>query len=170
MNLSARAPGGAAPAGFVPYVYGAALGCPSRARPEKVLARLKNTTSMQQEDGLAREVRGAVPGVQSRNGMPEAPGYVYRGTGADTLTGALSPWRLTLEAKAAVPAAPAPLPRPARRKAVRLAPMTAPPPEPAPVPVPAAVPEPAPAPARRCRKCRYLTGTIGHKLACGDGT
>ena len=182
MNLSARAPGGPQPAGFVPYVYGAALGCPSRGRPEKVLAHLKNTALTQQEDGLGREVRGAVPGVQSRNGMPEAPGYVYRDIGRDTLTGGLDPRRLAAEAKAAVPAA-ARLPKPVRRascpdcgapkpdhlitcgKAVTRLPEPLPEPEPA----PEVVPEPAPAaaPARRCRKCKYPVGSVGHRIACG---
>jgi hypothetical protein len=160
VNLAAGAPGGAPAAAFVPYIHGATTGCPSRGRPEKVLAYLKTMTLTQQEDGLGRDVRGTVPGGQSRNGMPERRGYVYRGTGEDALTGRLSDWRLRREAKAAVTGPEFPLAKPARKaacadcgapkpdhlltcgKAVRLAPAPAPKPVPRPGPKPKAGPKP----------------------------
>lgn len=174
MRTTARAPGGRPPAGFVPYIHGATQGRPSRGRPEKVLAHFNATTTAGQEDGLAREVRGAVPGG-SRNGRPEPRDYVYRGVGEDTLTGSLSGKRLKREADAAVPVPAVPLPKPARRAAaVRLVPELPPLPEPAPAPEPLPEPEPAtaaaPTPAKRCRACGYLTGTIGHRIACGDAS
>jgi hypothetical protein len=110
---------------------------------------------------LGREVRGTQPGVQSRNGMPEGGGYVYRGTGEDTgVTAGLSRARLRFEAARAVPEVP-PVLKPARRRAVTRPPASSP--EPAPVPASVAVP------AKRCRKCTYPVGSVGHKTACGGG-
>jgi hypothetical protein len=165
--LAARAPGGAPAGEFVPYIHGAAPGCPSRGRPEKALAHLKKTmTATGLEDGVPGSdgrqgrvtARNAVPAGLSRNGMPEAGGYVYRGTGQDTgVTAGLNPARLRFEAEKAVAPPARGFPKP-RRPSPRLAP--------APEPLPE--PEPAPVPARRCRKCTYPAGSVGHKTACGD--
>jgi hypothetical protein len=57
--FTARATGAApAPAGRIPYVYGAAHGAPSRGRPEKVLAHLKAVTGIQQQEESAADGRG----------------------------------------------------------------------------------------------------------------
>jgi hypothetical protein len=54
----------APPDGFIPYVYGATLGTPSRGRPEKVLIRLSSLA-----DGLAElgviAPKGTVPGPRT---------------------------------------------------------------------------------------------------------
>jgi hypothetical protein len=139
----------------------------ARAPGRVLLAQPKTTILTRQEDGLAREVRGAVPGVRSRNGMPEAPGYVYRGTGADTLTAGLSDWRLRHEAKAAVPAPPAGFPKLPRVPPVRRPPVTASPPEPERAPVPVPVPpvpaagEPAPKPRKPVKRAVLTTACPG---------
>lgn len=111
MSAHATAPSGAARAEFLPYVYGAALGRPSRGRPELVLAHLKTIGEIrdqeepvQGEDGRAGRVtaRNAVQGGTSRNGLPERRDYAYRGTGKDTLTWRMDKKQLDLEAEAAI--------------------------------------------------------------------
>lgn len=185
---AARGPGVSASAAralaadFAPYAYGATLGCPSKGRPEKVLARLKTTTTIWQEDEVG--IRPD-PGSQPRNGRPLGGGYVYQGTGEDTLTAWLSAKRLRREAEKAVPAAPLSLPELARRRrAVTRLPAPLPEPAPAAEPLPEpesagsaagarpdlqeSVPVPEPEPAKRHRKCGYPFGSVGHKTVCGD--
>jgi hypothetical protein len=172
VNVTASSSGGAPPAEFVPYIHGATLGRPSRARPERVLARLKTITGIWQEgalpgsgglDGRSGRVtaRGAVPAGPSRNGMPAAGGYVYRGSGESK-----SPTEAAgaLGLRVAVP--PNPRRKPAERerrpdcKAPKpdhlvicsQAPVLVPAalsPEPEPEPVSAPVPAPKPGPTRR---------------------
>jgi hypothetical protein len=92
--FAAVAPGGAPAAPIMPYVYGATLGRPSRARPENVLKHLKKIDEARQERFVAdgREGRAAVKGSlprSPRNGFPAGRFYVYKGVGEDTLTGHL---------------------------------------------------------------------------------
>lgn len=106
----------------------------------------------------AENVR-AMPGSVPRNGMPPSGGYVYRGTGEDSLTGHLS-------------LRPEPVSVPRRQVSLAVCPSCeadlchtcfgdgcccgcndAPP--------VAAEPE-------RCGTCGYLKTARGHKLACGD--
>lgn len=150
MSLAARAPGGGPHGEFVPYVRGATLGCPSKGRPERVLAHLKNTTATWQEDGVPGSdgragrvtARGTLPDGPSRNGMPAGGGYVYGGTGQDTgVTAAMGAARLRHEAERAVPGAASTVPEPARRRRA-VTRLPAPLPEPEPVPVPEAAPKP----------------------------
>jgi len=107
MNWSARAPGGTPPAEFVPYIYGAAHGAPSRGRPENVLRHLKKTDEARQERVVAdgREgraaLKGSLPG-SPRNGVPAGRFYVYRGTGEDVLTGHLPKGVVEFEAAEAM--------------------------------------------------------------------
>jgi hypothetical protein len=155
VSLAARTPGGPVRAEFVPYIHGATLGCPSRGRPEKVLAHLTTTTTTRQEDGVGIK---PAPGSQPRNGRPERGGYVYRGTGEDTLTAGLGDWRLRFEARAAVPAPAGGFPKPARMPPVRRPPE--PEPESAPVPVPAAGAT-APKPGRQRRGVALTTACPG---------
>jgi hypothetical protein len=164
VNLAARAPGGAPPADFVPYVYGATLGRPSKGRPERVLAHLKTMTAVQEEDEVGIK---PAPGSSPRNGRPSGGGYEYGGKDEDTLTAGLSAARLRFEAEKAVPAAPLSLPELARRRRAFTR-LPAPPPEPEPVPEPLPEPEPVPEPVKRHRKCGYPFGSVGHKTVCGD--
>jgi hypothetical protein len=142
VNLAARAPGGAPPADFVPYVYGATLGRPSKGRPERVLAHLKTMTAVQEEDEVGIK---PAPGSSPRNGRPSGGGYEYGGKDEDTLTAGLSAARLRFEAKMAVPGA-ASYPDPARRAVTRL-PASSPEPAPVAEPIPEAEDEPALVPA-----------------------
>jgi hypothetical protein len=115
--VTARAPGGAPAGEFVPYVHGATLGCPSRGRPEKVLARLKTIGSIWREgyvpgeDGREGRVtaNGALPRTL-RNGMPEPGGYVYRGSDRS-----LSGRELAQALAGRAPVPPRPTPRPRRK-------------------------------------------------------
>lgn len=182
-------------ADFVPYLYGATAGRPSKGRPEKVLARLKTITGIWQEDALPGSdgragrvtANGSVPAGPSRNGLPEPAAYVYRGSGES---------KSPAEAARALGVRYAAPPKARRRKpaerercpdceapkpdhlltcgTVRLP--AVPMPEPVPVlapgpvlaPAPLLVLAPGPVPAERCRKCTYLVTAIGHKLACGE--
>jgi hypothetical protein len=189
-TATARAPGGTAPAEFVPYIFGATLGAPSAGRPEKVLARLKTIGSIWREgyvpgeDGREGRItaKGSLPRTP-RNGLPEPGGYQYKGSG-ESLTAWAAERKLTRGGDAPV-ARPAPRRKPEPREfcrdcgqpvpdhlvtcrtALDALPI-APPPEPEPEP---AVLEAAPAlePERRCEACQYLVGTNSHKIMCGDG-
>jgi hypothetical protein len=97
-------------------------------------------------------VGGEARGVQSRNGMPEGGGYVYRGTGEDTeVTAGLGAARLRFEAQMAVPSASS-YPKPARRRAVTRLPV------PSPVPAPVPVAEPLRGARARARTGARLRG------------
>jgi hypothetical protein len=176
--VTARAPGGAMPAEFIPYTYGAALGRPSRGRPEKVLAHLKTRTEIWQEwyvpgaDG--REGRSTAKGSlprPARNGLPVGGGYVYRGNRVG-----LSAYEAERALTGRAPAAPArtPRPRPPQRQSCGDCGQPKPdhlvtcrtvldalPIAPPPGPEPTRLPEPAAetAPKRRTRRGAALTTT-----------
>lgn len=129
-----------------------------------------------------------------RNGMPVAADYTYRGTGSDTLTGYLSHSQL-LGAERAQGFAPydcygitaadrasaehdAEREREAVDAQVSAARLRASHPAYEPPPVPSVLNGLLVSPAeqlghdlkraRRCGRCRYMTGTPGHRLMCGD--
>lgn len=109
-----------------------------------------------------------------RNGMPVAAGYVYRGTGEDTMPWAQIPsWEMRALAeqdaqreREAVDAAVARTRLRASRPAYELP------------PVPSVLNGLLVTPgeqlgrdlkrASRCRACGYMTGTPGHRLMCGE--
>jgi hypothetical protein len=111
----------------------------------------------------------------TRTGLPFLYPYEYKGTGADTLTGNLSARQLDAIARSATGLAglegyrrpSRATPQPERRETPARAVAREEAPEPARAPAPHPVPEAAK--PERCRKCRYLTTAVGHKVACGDG-
>jgi hypothetical protein len=132
------------------------------------------------------------PGAATRNGLPEARPYVYRGgdarreaevqrilaavraeLGGEPDIGPGPEWYRELEAERQELAAPVPVcaPVPPAPAAITLPALPAAVP---PVPVPAAPRQPEPARAEppgpeRCPRCTYMTSAIAHKLTCGAG-
>lgn len=80
MTAHATAPSGAARSEFIPYVYGAALGRPSRGRPEKVLANPdRHETAVRLMDRVPSKAPGAGgPSVTKGCGSPAAVRRHYR--------------------------------------------------------------------------------------------